>query len=124
MARRTSRGLAAAATATVALLPLTGPAGSASASGSAPAAPQARVFMVNPVQSSGDQPLTDAKDAAGAVPASAYATAALRNLDASGGLSGTWALVRSDTGASAKTTDAGSYTGTTTSSSRSWPTSG
>ncbi|WP_406397187.1 M36 family metallopeptidase [Streptomyces sp. NBC_00879] len=110
MARRTSRGLAAAATATVALLPLTGPAGSASASGSAPAAPQARVFMVNPVQSSGDQLLTDAKDAAGAVPASAYAVAALRNLDAGGGLSGTWALVRSDTGASAKTTDAGSYT--------------
>src|SRR4051812_39689229 len=39
------------------------------------------VFMVNPVQSSGDQSLTDQKDAASAVPATAYATVPLRNLD-------------------------------------------
>ncbi|WP_251049823.1 M4 family metallopeptidase [Streptomyces sp. ISL-86] len=101
--------MTAAATATVALLSLSGTA-SASASAPAPALPQARVFMVNPVQSSGDQTLTDGKDGADAVPASAYATASLRNLDGSGGLSGKWAYVRSDTGASAKTADAGSYT--------------
>lgn len=109
MLRRTPRGLTATATATVALLSLGGPA-SASASAPSPALPQARVFMVNPVQSSGDQTLTDAKDGADAVPASAYATAFLRNLDSSGGLSGKWAYIRSDTGASAKTADAGSYT--------------
>ncbi|MFD5101342.1 M4 family metallopeptidase [Streptomyces albidochromogenes] len=105
MSRRTHRGLLAAATLTAALASLTAltvPAG-------ASAGPQARLFMVNPVQSSNDQSLTDAKDSAAAVPSSAYATAALRNLDASGGLSGRWASVRSDTGASAKIADAGAY---------------
>ncbi|MFD7257888.1 M4 family metallopeptidase [Streptomyces sp. NPDC059874] len=105
MPRRIPSGLIAAATATVAL------ALAAPASASAPGAslPQGRVFMVNPVQSSGDQTLADAKDSATAVPASAYVTTALRNLDASGGLSGKWAYVRSDTGASAKVADAASY---------------
>ncbi|MCB0895411.1 MAG: bacillolysin [Nocardioides sp.] len=56
------------------------------------------VFMVNPVQSSGDQSLTDQKDAASAVPASAYATVPLRNLDGSGNLVGKWANVVSSTG--------------------------
>ncbi|MGB8940385.1 MAG: M36 family metallopeptidase [Streptomyces sp.] len=102
MARRTPRGLLAAATVTVALATLAAPA-------SASADPQARVFMVNPVQSSGDQTLVDAKDSASSVPAGAYATAALRNLDSSGGLSGKWAYIRSETGAPAKVTDAGSY---------------
>ncbi|MFF1493407.1 M4 family metallopeptidase [Streptomyces sp. NPDC058304] len=108
MPRRSPRGLTAAATAAVALFTLAGPA---SASGPAPAAslPQGRVFMVNPVQSSGDQTLTDAKDAADAVPASAYTTTALRNLDASGGLSGKWAYVRSETGPSANVADAARY---------------
>ncbi|MFF9172431.1 bacillolysin, partial [Streptomyces sp. NPDC014796] len=107
MAHRTRRGLLAGATATVALLMT---AASASATGAGPAlGPQARVFMVNPVQSSGDQTLTDAKDAADAVPATAYATVALRNLDGSGGLSGRWAAIRSDTGASARVSDATSY---------------
>ncbi|MBT2468894.1 M36 family metallopeptidase [Streptomyces sp. ISL-66] len=109
MLRRSPRGLTAAATAAVALFTLAGPA---SASGPAPAAaplPQGRVFMVNPVQSSGDQTLTDAKDAVDAVPASAYTTAALRNLDGSGGLSGKWAYVRSETGASAKVAEAAGY---------------
>ncbi|MEV6208921.1 M4 family metallopeptidase [Kitasatospora sp. NPDC051914] len=65
----------------------------------APAAgPVGQVFMVNPVQSTGDESLTDGKDAATAVPASAYATVALRNLDGSGHLSGRWAVVRSETG--------------------------
>ncbi|MGW7195889.1 M4 family metallopeptidase [Streptomyces chryseus] len=105
MSRRTHRGLLAAATLTAALASLaalTVPAG-------ASAGPQARLFMVNPVQSSNDQSLTDAKDSAAAVPSSAYATAPLRNLDASGGLSGRWASVRSDTGSSAKIADAGTY---------------
>ncbi|MFG2275803.1 hypothetical protein ACGFNY_39325 [Streptomyces chartreusis] len=70
MALRTPRGLLAIATATVALIVTTG---SASATDTAPtlAGPQARLFMVNPVQSSGDQSLTDSKDAAAAVPATA-----------------------------------------------------
>src|SRR3954447_15585379 len=58
----------------------------------------AAVFMVNPVQSSGDQSLTDQNDAASAVPASAYATVPLRNLDGSGYLRGAWAVVDSATG--------------------------
>ena len=58
----------------------------------------ARVFMVNPIQSSGDQSLVDAKDSADAVPASEYATVELRNLDGSGRLSGAWANVRTSTG--------------------------
>ncbi|MEU2230104.1 M4 family metallopeptidase [Streptomyces vietnamensis] len=106
MTRRTSRGLVAAAavtvaTATAALLP--------SAGASAATAPQARVFMVNPVQSSGDQSLTDHKDAASDVPASEYALATLRNLDASGGLSGKWVAIRSETGNPAKASAAATY---------------
>jgi hypothetical protein len=56
------------------------------------------VFKVNPVQSSGDQSLTDQKDAAGAVPATEYATVQLRNLDGSGYLRGSWVNVRAETG--------------------------
>ncbi|MGW2672426.1 M4 family metallopeptidase [Streptomyces sp. NPDC001272] len=111
MARRIPRGLIAAATATVATLALAGPV-AAQAAGTAPAGsapPLARIFMVNPVQSSGDQSLTDGKDGDAAVPASAYTLAALRNLDAGGTLSGKWATVRSETGAPAATADAGSY---------------
>ena len=66
------------------------------------------VFMVNPVQSSGNQSLTDQKDAAEAVPASAYATVPIRNLDGSGYLRGTWATVDSATGTPAFSTT-GSY---------------
>jgi hypothetical protein len=58
----------------------------------------ARIFMVNPVQSTGDQSLTDQKDAASAVPASAYTIAQLRNLDGSGYLRGSWVAVSSATG--------------------------
>ncbi|MFH7599775.1 M4 family metallopeptidase [Streptomyces racemochromogenes] len=111
MARRISRGLIAAATATVATLTLAGPV-SAQSAGTAPAGPalpQGRIFMVNPVQSSGDQSLTDGKDGNAAVPASAYTLAALRNLDASGTLSGKWAAVRSETGAPARLADVGAY---------------
>ncbi|MFI5530519.1 M36 family metallopeptidase [Kitasatospora sp. NPDC051853] len=65
-------------------------------------APVGQVFRVNPVQATGDQSLTDAKDADSAALAAAYATVALRNLDTSGGLSGTWAAVRSETGTPAR----------------------
>ena len=58
----------------------------------------ARIFKVNPIQSSGIQSLTDDKDSADAVPASEYATVVLRNLDGSGRLSGKWANVRTSTG--------------------------
>ena len=69
------------------------------------------VFKVNPVQSSGDQSLTDQKDAASAVPATAYATVPLRNLDGSGYLVGRWANVRSNTGPAAySTTNTFAYT--------------
>jgi len=63
-----------------------------------------QIFKVNPVQSSGDENLTDGKDADSAVPASAYATVALRGLDGSGYLSGKWANVRSETGTPAYST--------------------
>ena len=62
------------------------------------------VFMVNPVQSSGNESLTDQKDSDAAVPASAYATVQLRNLDGSGYLSGAWANVRTNTGPAAYST--------------------
>ncbi len=56
------------------------------------------VFMVNPVQSSGDQSLTDDKDSATAVPESEYVRVPLRNLDGSGYLRGAYAVVESSTG--------------------------
>jgi hypothetical protein len=59
---------------------------------------QGSVFMVNPVQSSNDQKLSDQKDARSAVPMSAYATVPLNNLDGSGYLRGAWAYVESSTG--------------------------
>jgi len=57
-----------------------------------------RIFMVNPVQSSGNERLTDQKDSATAVPTSEYTDAQLRNLDGSGHLVGKWVTVRSSTG--------------------------
>ncbi|MBV9821731.1 MAG: bacillolysin, partial [Actinobacteria bacterium] len=58
----------------------------------------ASVFKVNPVQSSGNENLTDDNDSATAVPASEYATVQLRNLDGSGYLTGKWVTVQSATG--------------------------
>ncbi len=58
----------------------------------------AQVFMVNPVQSSGIETLTDQNDADKAVPDTAYAIVALRNLDGSGYLRGAWVNVQSATG--------------------------
>ncbi|MEV5570597.1 M4 family metallopeptidase [Spirillospora sp. NPDC052269] len=88
----------AAAIATASGLAVT-PADAAPATG--PTTGTGQVFMVNPVQSSGNENLKDDKDSASAVPTSAYATVALRNLDGSGNLAGRWAVVRSSTGAPA-----------------------
>jgi hypothetical protein len=58
----------------------------------------AQVFMVNPVQSTGIETLTDQNDADKAVPDTAYAMVQLRNLDGSGYLRGAWVTVQSATG--------------------------
>jgi zinc metalloprotease ZmpB len=56
------------------------------------------VFVPNPVQSLGNESLTDQKDSDAAVPAAAYHTVTLTNLDGSGYLRGDWANVSSETG--------------------------
>jgi zinc metalloprotease ZmpB len=56
------------------------------------------VFVPNPVQSLGDESLTDQKDADGAVPGAAYHDVALTHLDGSGFLNGDYAAVKSSTG--------------------------
>jgi zinc metalloprotease ZmpB len=66
--------------------------GSGSSTGSA------MVFVPNPVQSLGDESLTDQKDADSAVPAAAYHAVKLTNLDGSGFLHGDYATVVSETG--------------------------
>ncbi|WP_371502694.1 M4 family metallopeptidase [Kitasatospora sp. NBC_00374] len=97
---RAPRLALATATALAALAGLGAGPAIAKPSSSAPGA-VGQVFMVNPVQSSGDESLTDAKDSASAVPSSAYAAVTLRSLDGSGYLAGRWANVRSETGAPA-----------------------
>jgi zinc metalloprotease ZmpB len=56
------------------------------------------VFVSNPVQSLGDESLTDQKDADAAVPAAAYHDVTLTHLDGSGFLRGDYANVVSETG--------------------------
>jgi zinc metalloprotease ZmpB len=56
------------------------------------------VFVTNPVQSLGDESLTDQKDADAAVPAAAYHDVTLTHLDGSGFLRGDYATVVSETG--------------------------
>src|SRR6266516_4719654 len=56
------------------------------------------VFVPNPVQSLGDESLTDQKDADAAVPVAAYHDVTLTNLDGSGFLKGDYAAVVSETG--------------------------
>ena len=92
--RLMTAGLAVAATtAALAAAPsLADKPGSGSSTGTG------QIFMVNPVQSSGDQDLTDSKDANTPELAAQYATAQLRNLDGTGYLSGDWVNVRTSTG--------------------------
>ncbi|HVD14723.1 MAG TPA: bacillolysin [Actinomycetota bacterium] len=56
------------------------------------------VFVPNPVQSLGNESLTDQKDADAAVPPAAYHEVALTNLDGSGFLHGDYATIVSETG--------------------------
>src|SRR4029079_1808045 len=69
-----------------------GKIGNGSSSGSA------LVFVPNPVQSLGDESLTDQKDSDAAVRASVYHAVTLTNLDGSGFLQGDYADVYSSTG--------------------------
>jgi hypothetical protein len=75
-----------------------GKVGNGSSTGSA------LVFVPNPVQSLGDESLTDQKDADSAVPAAAYHAVTLTNLDGSGFLRGDWTNIRSETGTPAYST--------------------
>ena len=59
------------------------------------------VFVTNPVQSLGDESLTDQKDADAAVPQAAYHQVALTNLDATGYLRGDYVDVVTETGKAA-----------------------
>jgi hypothetical protein len=58
----------------------------------------ASVFVPNPVQSLGDESLTDQNDADSAVPAAAYHDVTLTNLNGTGYLCGDYACVTSETG--------------------------
>src|SRR5690349_14976264 len=73
-------------------------AASAGKTGPGTSTGSAQVFVPNPVQSLGDESLTDQKDADSAVPAAAYHTVQLTNLDGSGVLSGDYATIYSETG--------------------------
>jgi len=59
------------------------------------------VFVSNPVEDLNDQSLTDQKDSDAAVPAAAYHTVTLTDLDGSGFLRGRWAEIVSETGSPA-----------------------
>jgi hypothetical protein len=56
------------------------------------------VFVSNPVEDLNDQSLRDQKDSDAAVPAAAYHTVTLTDLDGSGFLRGRWAEIVSETG--------------------------
>jgi hypothetical protein len=81
--------LVAAVTVTVAVAAKPGPGTSTGT---------AAVFVSNPVEDLGNQSLRDQKDSAAAVPAAAYHTVALTDLDGSGFLRGRWAEIIGETG--------------------------
>ncbi|NUR94488.1 MAG: bacillolysin, partial [Kribbellaceae bacterium] len=101
---RTTVALTSAAALTLAAV--AGPAAAKPPTGATTA--KAWVFIPNPVQSGGDENLTDQKDSATAVPQADYYEVTLTDLDGSGYLNGTWANVRSTTGTPAYTTN-GTY---------------
>ena len=85
--------------------------GSAAKTGPGSSVGSASVFVPNPVQSLGNESLTDQKDSDAAVPATAYHSVKLTNLDGSGFLRGDYANVVSETGNPAfSTTNTFSYT--------------
>lgn len=98
---RTIYVLAGTALLAAALVAATAQPASADKPGSGTSTGLGQVFKVNPVQSSGNQNLTDMKDSDAAVPVSEYARVALQNLDGSGYLRGKWVTVKSSTGAPA-----------------------
>ena len=81
--------LVAAVTVTVAVAAKPGPGTSTGT---------ASVFVSNPVEDLGNQSLVDQKDSASAVPAAAYRTVTLTDLDGSGFLRGRWAEIIGETG--------------------------
>lgn len=96
------RSLAATAAMATSLIAVAAPAGAAptAATKPTPGSPtgSGQVFMVNPVQSSGDESLVDDHDSDAAVPMADYTQVQLRNLDGSGYLRGRWVTVESATG--------------------------
>jgi hypothetical protein len=72
--------------------------GSAAKTGPGSSVGSASVFVPNPVQSLANESLTDQKDSDAAVPAAAYHSVKLTNLDGSGFLRGDYANVVSETG--------------------------
>src|SRR3954453_21407238 len=81
-----------------ALLAGTGSSAMAASPGPGSSTGTGSVFVPNPVQSLGDESLTDQKDADAAVPPAAYHDVTLTNLDGSGYLSRDYATVVSETG--------------------------
>ena len=84
--------------AALALVGLTATSATAANPGSGASTGVGSVFVTNPVQSLGDESLTDQKDADAAVPAAAYHDVTLTHLDGSGFLHGDYATVVSETG--------------------------
>src|SRR5215218_11208955 len=84
--------------ATAGLLIATATSATAAAPGPGTSTGVGSVFVPNPVQSLGDQSLTDRKYADAAVPAAAYHDVTLTNLDGGGFLHGDYATVVSETG--------------------------
>ena len=99
------RARLAGSLAAVAALAITGAGAGATATPAASSTATGSVFFINPVQSSGDESLTDQKDSDAAVPAADYRTVTLTNLDGSGRLVGDYANVVSETGDPAIATD-------------------
>jgi hypothetical protein len=88
--------------ATAALVTASATSAAAASTGPVGSTGTGTVFVPNPVQSLGDESLTDQKDADAAVPAAAYHDVRLTNLDGSGTLSGDYATVVSETGKPAR----------------------
>jgi zinc metalloprotease ZmpB len=86
------------AIATLALVAIAASAALASKPGPGTSTGTGSVFVSNPVEDLGDQSLRDQKDSDAAVPAAAYHTVTLTDLDGSGYLHGRWATIVSETG--------------------------
>ena len=95
--RRSLLGVIAVA----ALLAFAATAAIAAKPGSETSTGTASVFVSNPVEDLNDQTLRDQKDSDAAVPAAAYHTVTLTDLDGSGYLRGRWAEIVSETGSPA-----------------------